>query len=248
NNSVYSRWETDFDRTTRSRAHNANLIIDYNFDERNILSFSSNAMISPDLQYDNYSITEARNAQFQLDSTFVTQSGLEHDPKNLALDLKYTHKFAQPGAEISLNTHYTHYTQDREQVVVSQYFSPQGQQINRARFDTDAAQQIDIFTGQIDFSTPWGNTNFESGVKTSIINSESGIRYFGIGANLVSPGENLEENFKYDEMIHAGYFSLSRDWDAWSGKLGLRGEYTDVDGFSDVDGSVNYQEYFELFP
>src|SRR5690606_27981080 len=114
-NRLYSRWETDFERTTRSQAHNASLLLDYNIDERNILSFSSYAMISPDLQYNNYSVTEARNAQFQLDSTFVTQSGLEHDPKNLALDLKYTHKFAQPGAEISLNTHYTHYTQEREQ-------------------------------------------------------------------------------------------------------------------------------------
>src|SRR5690606_18193823 len=79
-NRVYSRWETDFERTTRSQAHNASLLLDYNIDERNILSFSSNAMISPNLQYDNYSVTEARNAQFQLDSTFVSKSGLEHDP------------------------------------------------------------------------------------------------------------------------------------------------------------------------
>jgi hypothetical protein len=48
----------------------------------------------------------------------------------------------------------------------------------RVSFFTDAEQQIDIFTGQIDFSSPWGNTNFEAGVKTSLINSESGIQYF----------------------------------------------------------------------
>src|SRR5690606_17345784 len=111
NNRIYSSWETDFERTTRSRAHNASMIMDYNFDERNILSISSNVMISPRLLYDNYSVTEARNAQNQLDSAFVTQSSLEHDPQNLALDLKYTHKLAKPGAEISFNTHYTHYTQ-----------------------------------------------------------------------------------------------------------------------------------------
>lgn len=248
NNRIYSSWETDFERTTRSRAHNASMIMDYNFNERNILSISSNVMISPRLLYDNYSVTEARNAQNQLDSTFVTQSSLKHDPQNLALDLKYTHKLAKPGAEISFNTHYTHYTQEREQIVSSRYFSPQGQQINRARFDTDAAQQIDIFTGQIDFTSPWGNANFETGVKSSLISSESGIRYFGIGANLVSPGLNISENFIYDELIHAGYISLSREWDAWSGKVGLRGEYTDIDGISDSEGAVNNQEYFELFP
>lgn len=248
NNRVYSRWETDFERTTRSQAHNASLLLDYNINERNILSFSSNAMISPDLRYDNNSVTEARNAQSQPDSSFVTKSNLEHDPQNLALDLKYTHKFAQPGQEISFNTHYTHYTQDREQNVLSRYFSPQGQQINQARFSTDAAQQIDIFTGQIDFSSPWGNTNFESGVKSSLISSESGINYFGIGANPVSPGINLSENFKYEERIHAGYLSFSRDWEAWSGKVGLRGEYTDIEGISDSEGEVKPQEYFELFP
>lgn len=248
NNRVYSRWDTDFGRTTRSQAHNANLIIDYHFDPRNVLSFSSNAMISPNLQYINNSVTEARNAQFQLDSTFVTQSILEHDPRNVALDLKYTHKLSESGGELSFNTHHTKYTQDRGQDVFSRYLSPQGQQINQVRFSTDAAQQIDIFTGQIDFSSPWGNTSFETGIKTSLINSESGIRYFNTQALPFSIVNNLSDNFNYDEKIHAGYLSLSRDWESWSAKVGLRGEYTDIEGISDSEGEVNPQEYFELFP
>jgi hypothetical protein len=40
----------------------------------------------------------------------------------------------------------------------------------------------------------------------------------------------MSDNFKYDERIHAGYLSFSREWEKWSGKIGLRGEYTDIEG------------------
>lgn len=42
NGTVFSRWNTDFQRITRSKAHNANVILDYNIDEKNSLSFSTN--------------------------------------------------------------------------------------------------------------------------------------------------------------------------------------------------------------
>lgn len=247
NNRVYSRWNTDFNRTTRSQAHNANLNLDYNINDNNILSFSANALVSPNLRFNNYVETEARNAQFELDSTFVTNSGLENNQENIALDLKYTHKLAKEGAEISANAHYTNYNQDRVQNVVTRYFSPDAQPINEISFFTDAAQNIDILTGQIDFNTPIGTTNFEMGAKSSFIFSESGINYFN---TLDNPTliDDLSDNFEYEEMIHAGYVSISKNWEKWAFKSGLRAEYTDVTGISNSMGEVNTQEYLEFFP
>lgn len=247
NDQIYSRWETDFQRTTRSQAHNANLILDYDFNDRNTLSFSSTAMVSPDLRFRNFVETEAFDAQGRLDSTFVTNSDLENDQNNIAMDLIYTHKLAKEGAEVSVNAHYTTYDQDRVQDVFTQYYSPQDQPINQVSFFTDAAQKIDIFTGQIDYHSPIGTTNFEMGVKSSFINSESGISYFNtLGAPTLI--NSLSDNFVYEEMIHAGYISIAKNWEKWSFKSGLRGEYTDVTGISNSLGEVNTQEYFELFP
>ena len=59
---------------------------------------------------------------------------------------------------------------------------------------------------------------------------------------------SLSDEFNYNENIFAGYLSLSKDWDTWSIKAGLRGEYTDIEGQSNSVGIVNTQEYFELFP
>src|SRR5690606_6774438 len=75
NGEIFSRWTTDFNRTTTSLAHNANLNLDYNIDARNSLSFSANAMVSPNKRFDNTVETHIRNSQFQLDSSFVTRSG-----------------------------------------------------------------------------------------------------------------------------------------------------------------------------
>ncbi len=246
NGQVFSRWRTDFNRTTKSRAHNANLILDYNFNDRSTLSFSSIAMVSPNLRFKNFVDTEARNPQGQLDSTFVTNSHLENDQSNIALDLKYTHKLANDG-QISINAHYTRYDQDRMQDVFTQYFSSQGQPINQVSFFTDAAQDIDIFTGQIDYESPLAKGNFEMGVKTSVINSGSNIWYYDTLGEpfLVS---SLSDNFEYEEIIHAGYVSFLRNWEKWVLKTGLRAEYTDITGNSIALGEVNTQDFFDLFP
>src|SRR5690606_8320574 len=52
----------------------------------------------------------------------------------------------------------------------------------------------------------------------------------------------------YDEKIYAGYTSITKDWEKWAIKGGLRAEYTDILGVSNSMGEVNTQDYFELFP
>lgn len=248
NGQIFSRWDTYFDRTTRSQAHNANVNMDYYLDNKNTLSFSSNILYSPEITFDNVVETTIRNRQFELDSTLVTNSDLQNDESNVALNLKYTHQFDTEGAQISADAHYTNYNQDRMQEVNSTYFSPQDNVLNRVNFLTDAIQEIDIFTAQIDFESPMGNGNLETGAKVSSIDSESGIDYFNTDVIPVQPINALSDIFRYDEKIYAGYASFARDWEKWALKAGLRGEYTDIAGTSASLGPVNNQEYFELFP
>ncbi|HSP83058.1 MAG TPA: outer membrane beta-barrel family protein [Gillisia sp.] len=248
NGDIFSRWTTDFNRTTTSLAHNANLNLDYNIDARNSLSFSANAMLSPNKKFDNTVETHIRNAQFQLDSSFVTRSGLVNDEENIALNLNYTHKLKKEGAQVSSTVHYTNFGQDRTQDVFSTYFSPQQEVLNRISFMTDAAQNIDIFTAQVDYETPLGSTSFELGAKASFIDSESGIDYYNTPNNAREYIAALSDNFLYDEKIYAGYTSITKEWEKWAIKGGLRAEYTDILGVSNSMGEVNTQDYFELFP
>ena len=246
NGNIFSRWNTDFQRTTRSRAHNANVILDYNIDKKNSLSFSSNINISPNRTFNNKVHTDIADGQRQLDSTLVTNSRLENDENNLAFDVKYAHKF-ENGNEVTTAAHFTKFYQERDQDVASNYFGATGQPLNNISFNTKARQDINIFTAQIDYMGTLGTTNFETGAKLSNIDSESGIDFFN-GESLENLYDNLADNFLYDEKVYALYVSFAKDWEKWSIKGGLRGELTNLQGISTSKDEVNSQEYFELFP
>lgn len=247
NGQLYSRWDTDFTRETNSQAHNANAILDYQISENSKLNFSVNANFTPNTEFDNSVRTEMKDSQRQLDSVLLTDSEVFTDQDNIALNLGYDTNF-ENGANLSVKAHYTKYNQDREQYVNSRYNDPEGNLLNSIDFNTDATQNIDIFTGQIDYTTSLGGSAFETGAKFSGIESDSQIDYMDaeeIQGNLYV---NLSDHFIYSENIYAMYTSLSHDWEKWSGKLGLRGEYTDRRGESLVLDQVINREYFQLFP
>ena len=243
---LYSRWETDFTRATTTRAHNANAILDYTISEKSSLNFSVNGNFSPDRNFNNDVTTEIYNAQRILDSSLVTDSEVNTDQDNIALNASFNTSFDN-GGNLKLTGHYTKFKQQRDQHILSRYFNPAGNGIGAIEFDTDAQQDINIATAQIDYSTSIGESAFEIGSKYSVIDSESGIDYFNAGElrNLYS---DLSNNFLYDENIFAGYVSLNHDWESWSAKAGLRGEFTDRQGESTGTNDVLDRNYFELFP
>ncbi len=246
NGGLFSRWETDFERITNSEAHNVNTILDYNLNDHSSLNFSMNANISPDTRFDNSVNTRIMNSQHQLDSTLVTESGVINDESNIALNLSYNNSFDN-GGELSIATHYTRFEKDRTQKVNSRYFNPSNEPLNTIDFLSQAAQNINILTGQVDYTGTIGNTTFSLGGKYSDIDSESGINY-GYQEDLQDLYGNLSNNFLYNEKIYAGYTSFSHDWEKWSAKAGLRGEYTNRTGESLSQEEINDRKYFELFP
>ena len=244
---VFSRWQTDFDKTTRTKAHTAQLNLDYTLDDSNELNFTSTALISPDKTFDNFQLTEMRNAQRLLDSTFTTQSDVIEDKSNFSADLTYKHTFTEKSS-LQWNGHYTSFTLENSQNARSNYFDVTNQFIRNFGFFTDANQDIEIYTTQLDFSSAIGSVDFETGLKGSFINSNSGIAYYNTTNNDLVFIQNLSDDYLYDEQVYAGYFSMSKDWEKWSLKAGLRAEQTKSSGFSASLSEINDLHYFELFP
>src|SRR5690606_16522291 len=54
---IFSRWTTDFERTTRAKGHSANLTLDYDLDDRNVLNVSSNVTVPPSITFNNHVLT-----------------------------------------------------------------------------------------------------------------------------------------------------------------------------------------------
>ena len=243
---VFSIWDTDFDQIIRSNTHSAGLIIDYDFDDKNSLSLTSNAQLQPKRESDFYQNTTIKNGSGVIDSTFTTGSYLNEMKNNISGDLTYKHKFKENGT-LNINAHYTYFDLDRLQDVNSNYFLPNGSFIRDFNFSTNADQQIEIKTAQLDYNDNLGSIFFETGVKGSIINSESKLDYIlrNNGPEFI---QNLSDDYIYDENVIAAYFSFSKDWEKWSLKTGLRAEQTESSGISANSSTINNLSYFELFP
>ncbi|EAR02429.1 outer membrane beta-barrel family protein [Maribacter sp. HTCC2170] len=243
---IFSKWKTDFNKTTRAKTHTAQLNMDYIIDRRNEISLTTTALVSPNKSFNNEQFTEMRNAQYILDSTFLTQSNLIEDKNNFSADITYKHNFKTKG-NLQLNGHYTKYDFENTQDARSNYFDRNSQFLRTYGFFTNANQDIDIYTAQLDISTA-GTVDFETGLKGSFIKSNSGIDYFDATTNTQIFIPNQSDNYLYDEEVYAGYFSLAKEWEKFSLKTGLRAEHTKSSGYSTSLSEINDLNYFELFP
>lgn len=245
---IFSSWDTNIEEIKRSKAHNATAIIDYYFDDNNSINVTANYVNNPNQTWNSNLQTTILNNQNILDSTFTTANAINADNVNFATDLTYTHRFKNPGTKLDINGHFTDFNQQFFQTIASNYFDASGQFLRDFSFDTNSNQDINIYTGQLDFTTPVGQGSFDTGVKASVIDSQSQIEYVNFQGSDESVNAGLSDNFLYDETVYAGYVSMVQGWDKWSIKAGLRGEYTDAKGTSLSLGTVNNQEFFELFP
>lgn len=245
---IFSKWRSDFDRTTHSAAHNMSAILDYSIDENNSINFQASGLFSPGKKYDNTAVTHIYSDSDHLDSLFTTDSQLENDLHNIAIDLGYEHAFQKEGTLLSASVHVTDYKQERAQEVFTHYFDDSGLLTHTNDFLTNAAQKTHIYAGQLDFETIFGTWNFVSGLKISNVNSESGLDFYDLEGNAASFNSNLSDLFLYDETVFAGYVGLAKEWEKWSAKLGLRGEQTNREGTSVATDTKNERHYFELFP
>ncbi|SDS35953.1 TonB-dependent receptor [Gramella sp. MAR_2010_147] len=247
NSEVESRWITDFKKNTYMYSHSLNTILDFTLGEASTLSLSANIQITPDSDSDINGLTNIYDNTNALDSLFTTDTRLHSNTDNILLAGTYNTSLGENGS-LSAIGNYINYDNSQFQHIMTNYFEENGSFIRDNSFTTEAKQNSEIYTGQIDISTPLGSTDFETGVKYSGLNTESGQDYYNTNDGLRSFDPALSDGLVYDENIYAAYVSLSKDWEKWAMQLGLRGEYTDVQGDSRTFGTVNTQEYFELFP
>ncbi|MEM8937896.1 MAG: TonB-dependent receptor [Bacteroidota bacterium] len=245
---IFSVWDTEYEQVDNSIPQNANIIVDYELDERNSLNLTSNLAFNLDQERENQLENDIFNGQSQLDSTFNTLSTTNLDNTNLAVDLTYEHKLKKEGAKLSFNGHYTYYDGSSFQNLNSTYFDGTGNFLRDFGFDSDAAQDIQIFTGQADYSSPLGQGSFEAGLKISSVDSESQLVFSDFVGFSDTVDESLSDVFRYEENVYAAYFSWVKNWEKWSMKLGVRGELTDASGTSLTLNEVNTQDFFEPFP
>ena len=247
-NAVFSRWRNEENEVKEIQSHSVNLNLDYEIDTKNSLTLTSNVLLAPNQKWRRGLFSEIRNAQNQLDSSFTTNNIGFEDENNIAFDLSYVRKLKKPGARLTMNGHYTHYEDNYQQQINSNYFDDTGAFLRDFGFRTTADQNIQIFTGQMDYQTPIGTASLETGTKISVVDSESRIDFSDFDETSETVNPSLSDTFLYDEKVYAAYVSYVQNWEKWSVKLGIRGELTDASGVSETLNETNTQDFFEPFP
>lgn len=244
--SVFAEWNQDIEDKQWRKAHNANLILDYQLNEKQKISFSAVGLYSPNEFDFNRSATEV-TPSVENPFSIATTSRLNGDQKNIAFDLSYAYDLKN--GSLKLNTHYTTFSRDRIQRLSSVYTDTDNENFRNVRFTSDALQDIEIYTGQVDYTSQLGEVTFEAGGKVSVIDSRSVIDFFNVqndAANGLDQAQN--DDFLYDENVFAGYATVSKDINKWSLKGGLRVEQTNSTGTSLVLDEVVALDYLEWFP
>ncbi|MDO7171393.1 TonB-dependent receptor domain-containing protein [Mariniflexile sp. AS56] len=245
-------WETDFKRTRKSSNHNINANIDYELNSNNSLGFSTSILVAPRKNSKTHvnSNTDVFGVGHVLDSTFNSMNRLAEETFNMAFTLDYIHKFKKEGEKLLASAHHTNYDFSSFQDVKTGYFLPnETTAFRNNNFQTFSSQNIELFTGQIDYELPFSKSGqFETGAKVSSINSESILTQyiFENGEKVVDL--QMSDTFLYDELNYAVYSSFSNEWEKWSLKSGLRVEYTDITGNSLSTNTVNKRDYMKFFP
>ncbi len=246
--STNSIWNSDFNRTTRTNAHQGNLIADFTLDEKQTISLAATFSVNPNETYDNKGFTEIRNSQSVIDSTFTTLSDLESDTNTISVTGDYKIFLGEEGSNVTASVNYTDYDNGRLQNVATAYSDPAGTLLRTNRFFTEADQDTKIYTVQTDLTHVLSDGTLEIGLKYSNIDSNSKLDFFDTetGVNLFNTA--LSDDFDYLEKIYASYVNFSKSFGKLNLVTGLRAEYTDIEGRSITLGETNTDNYFNLFP
>lgn len=246
---ISSTWKAEEDYIRRRRRHNLNAFFDYTFNDRNTLTLSTLNQWNPKvarLYTTDTRITDTSGGDF---SSFKTINDSGEDQLNTSFYLDFVHKLRKKGAELSLNTHYTHYDYNRDQDLDTDFFDVNENLTGQNDFLIYSMQHINLFSIQTDFITPLGTSSkFETGIRFAGIHSASRIEQLGFDQSQTGIDPTVSGTFDYDENISAGYASLDNKWERWNVKAGIRGEYTTTTGALDIANTVTKNDYFKLFP
>nr|WP_285903384.1 outer membrane beta-barrel family protein [Arenibacter sp. H213] len=249
NGAVTDTWISNLEVVDWSKKHNASVFLDYALDDRNTISFSSIATITPDYNSKDYSETVIREPNSPNTTGFFTKNDSEFSTINTAFYLDYDNKLNDKGALLTLNAHFTYYDYDKDQQLETDFYDESGTIVDDNDFSTINRQRTNLYSLQADFSTPLGQKlNFETGIKYALTSSESHISQQGFNRNQPGIDPTEDGNFIYDENIYAAYASMDTKWKNWSFKSGVRAEYTKTKGDFNLNNTKIGNDYLELFP
>jgi len=239
---LVSNWDEDANIKTRFNTHNYRLVFDVSLTKRTSLSFTSSGNL-PDSDGRTLTNTNIFNSGAASDDFLSTLNNTEGTSKNFSNSLFYEFKINKRD-RLNVEVEQTNYKSNSDEIVITDGSTTLA--IDDFRSDSD--QKINITAAKIDYVKILKASKIEMGAKTAFTNSENSLDYYNILGATETFDTTRSNDFEYEENTYAAYFSYAKNFEKFSLKAGLRGEFTDTRGNSRTLSQVNENDYFKLFP
>ncbi len=177
-----------------------------------------------------------------VDSMLITVSEGRNRWKNQTYNVNYKWDVDSTGQTLTFDMDYAHFNFISPNRQEGKYFDANQVDLNNNLLVvTTQGNAINIISSKIDYVLPVNKRfNFETGLKTSFVNTDS---YIDMDGYLTQ-----HDNFIYAEHILAAYVNGRAQLNKTTLQLGLRVENTISKGTSVVTNQVNDTSYLKLFP
>jgi len=244
-----SHWSSPNRNSFQSNNHNYRLGLDYQLTADQVLGFLVTGS-SRSGGSEGHTITNVTSQQMKLDSTLMTDNYSSSSGNQYAYNINYNIKLDSGKSSLNIDADYSPYQSNVNALADNvSYLSDGSQTSNSFHIYTPSSQQIDIYSGKIDYNYKIGKRwDLGSGLKYSNTKSISKFDYYNrtVPSFTEVPGNN--NHFNYRENTSAVYTSISGALGKWTLQGGMRGELTHTNGYSVTIDSLNKRRYFKLFP
>lgn len=226
--------------------------LDFFFDERNILTASymlsrSDGKRLTDLRYDDYF-----NSTNNLDSyTLRTQDESEIEPISEYV-LSYKSLFKRDGHELNASVRYMDHWETSDQIYEQATYFPDGSRntaldLYQTSLNDETEEQLLL---QVDYVQPFASEGkLEIGLRSSFRDMENDYLVQERNENgIMETLPGLDNNFIYQEDIHAVYGIIGNKANRFSYQFGVRAEWTDIETILEETRESNPRQYANLFP
>ncbi|MCC3158230.1 TonB-dependent receptor [Hymenobacter sp. 15J16-1T3B] len=175
-------------------------------------------------------------------------TGRGYNP-NITANLNLRHTFAAGAAgkrELTADADYAYYYTNRLQTLTTFYeLSGRPTQL----FSGDQTGTLGIQAAKADYTHALSaSTTLEGGAKASRVHADNDLLFENTVEGVTTVDLGRTNRFRYDEVISAGYLTLTRNHDKLNLQLGLRGEQTHAKGVPLDETQAFRRDYFQLFP
>lgn len=178
------------------------------------------------------------------------QDQTEIEP-NSEYTLSYNRTFGRDGHELNAEIRYLNNSEDSDQLFTEQYFTPDGMSsglpdLLQQSLNLETEKQYLL---QVDYVQPFGKDGkFEAGLRSTFRDLGNDYLVQELDDDIWLPLPGFDNNFIYNEDIHAAYLILGNKVNKFSYQLGLRAEASAVTTTLLNTNEVNDRDYSNLFP